>query len=520
MQNIEEKIKSLRNLGNIKPLSQEDLEKAKECMIDLKKNGFSSREISELTGGAWNSSTVRNYVSGVAVTDSSEKARISTLLVGMIEKDISIKDVEDSVSINDALGNVSIMEVVSLLGDSKSSGIRVSEILEMHKKITQLMDLNQLKQVLDYQTKFESSNLSLDHLRKISDVCDSLGGFGKVLQALEEYGSLQVMEEERKKLLAGKNQLEAAIDSLKYQLSGLNEKKAEAQATLELSDRLVEKGLDKQALEELEKAYIKYGSIANVLAMIKQYSSARELEGKIVTLKEEKKVLESQLEGIKREKVTLGSIVNICTKLSQELGYGVQDITAIYEAAAKFGEPNRILQAITEYGELQAIRRDAESWKYQESQCRSQVGLLCKEIQESTAERDHIIMDTKNNARDFEAKTKDYERGLENLENRSAKFKEESRLARMYLGIAKYPLELRRETIEFYSAIFLNLAQLVKQDAKFNKRFMIKDISDENTRPTYDYMIPYLKVELLDLIYWTERAMRETFMQASRGSLT
>jgi septal ring factor EnvC (AmiA/AmiB activator) len=240
--------------------------------------------------------------------------------------------------------------------------------------------------------------------------------------------------------------------------------------------------------------------------MIGQYSTMKDLDDEIDSLKGEKKSLEDQLGKVKEEKITLGSINSMCTKLNQELGYGVPDITSVYGAAAKFGQPNRILQAIMKYGELEAIQREVDGWKRVISQDKTQVGLLNKEIQELEAKRDLTMTQIKDGAS-----------GLQSQQDQALKFGEELKMARMYLAITKYPLELGRESVEYCTAILRSLAQMVR-DAKLNRSYLIKDISDKNALPKYGSFVPYLNVELLDLLNWTERAIKESFMRAMLDS--
>lgn len=57
MRDIEEIITELVELSKRSVLSREELEKAKNLMIRLRKCGFTNREISELTGNSWSEPT-------------------------------------------------------------------------------------------------------------------------------------------------------------------------------------------------------------------------------------------------------------------------------------------------------------------------------------------------------------------------------------------------------------------------------------------------------------------------------
>lgn len=85
-------------LSTRQPLKGNDLAKAKEQMGVLREAGYTNKETSDLTNGAWSESTIKLYTRGVEVKDSTPKQNAVGTLTEIAGLGLSLSDVEFAVS--------------------------------------------------------------------------------------------------------------------------------------------------------------------------------------------------------------------------------------------------------------------------------------------------------------------------------------------------------------------------------------------------------------------------------------
>jgi len=171
------------------------LVRVKELMAVLRGCGFSSGEISELSGGRWDSVTVRVYTPGWGgVVDSGMKESILGLLRGLASSGRSLGDVSNFLDVERSVKlKQSSMERVAELddklsligGDPEALLRRSEEMLQAKLTVKQVGDRMDLDNEL--LTKYGFSHGDMVEIKKL---CVRNGGLEKVREAVEAFGGI------------------------------------------------------------------------------------------------------------------------------------------------------------------------------------------------------------------------------------------------------------------------------------------------------------------------------------------
>jgi hypothetical protein len=180
-------------LSSKKPLAKEELDRAKELMVKLREFGFTSLEISRLTNGGWSEPTVKLYTRGSKVKDRSLKDEAMNLLSELADRGLALENVERTLSATRELEGkgLSIKEVSEFLIEAKRGKLRVEEIIKVFKEARDAkLTIQAIKEVLKYKGELESEGLTIEYLKRLYSSCKKLGGYTKLLESVEAYGSI------------------------------------------------------------------------------------------------------------------------------------------------------------------------------------------------------------------------------------------------------------------------------------------------------------------------------------------
>ena len=110
-----------------------DIPRARELMVELKGMGFSSGEISGLSGGRWSGTVVRQYWGSSGVVDVSEKSRVMGALRGLAASRCTVEDVERFRDVNDSIRRKESTpeEVAELNANMDKLSLKPGEVGEM-----------------------------------------------------------------------------------------------------------------------------------------------------------------------------------------------------------------------------------------------------------------------------------------------------------------------------------------------------------------------------------------------------
>jgi hypothetical protein len=176
----------------------ESLPRAKELMLVLRKHGFTSVEIAELSDWRWADSVVRGYTSDWGgVSDLIEKKRVISELRKLVSSERKLGDVETFIHVDRLLKarGSSFEKVV----DESVKAMERGDSFEGLSKLNEELDSNKTTVLLllhhiDVEKKFESIGFLPIYREAVLDAIEKHGGYKKLLRWMELNRSSEVLE--------------------------------------------------------------------------------------------------------------------------------------------------------------------------------------------------------------------------------------------------------------------------------------------------------------------------------------
>jgi len=399
---LEAIITELRDLARRKPLSKEDLERARELMTKLKEMGFTNKEISELTDGGWKEPTVKLYTRGSKVRDRNPKDTAISLLGELVDRGLTLTDVERAISTVSKLEDrgLSLEDVSEFLSEAKRTKLRAEEVLRIFKEMKYRgLSIEALREALAYRSELQSKGLTVEYLKRVHNACGRLGGYTKVFEAVEAYGDLKSIKAEVDKLSEEKAKLEREIGGLKEEVGRLEKRREEVKAVLEVYGELAEMGFDFEALSELKKASGKYGGLKEVLEAINAYESLTSLREEVSKVRREKEDVEAELKKLNADYAYLQTVIGMCDKLLYKYRFSPSAVERLYKLVKTYGEPIEVFEAVEKYGELKALEKEIGELSAKRDELKARVSELEIQIRQMRATADELRRQIKNTYR-------------------------------------------------------------------------------------------------------------------------
>lgn len=187
----------------------ESLPRARELMLDLRKRGFTSVEIAELSDWRWDDSVVRGYTSDWGgVSDMVEKKMVISELRKLVSSGRTLDDVETFVSVDRLLkARGSSFEKVA---DESVKAMERGDSFEGLSKLNEELDSNKttvllLMHYMNVEKKFESIGFHISYRDAVLDAIEKLGGYNKLLRWMELNHSREDLERKIAQLILDAN---------------------------------------------------------------------------------------------------------------------------------------------------------------------------------------------------------------------------------------------------------------------------------------------------------------------------
>lgn len=357
-------IKELESLGKRKPLSKEDLNRAKDLMVALKQHGYTVEEIAELSDGGWSVPSVKNYVRGVKVQDATSKLNLISSLKELLEKGIAFEQVTSvagAIQELDSMG-LSIGDVSAVFTEAAEARYPLKQLLDLleEAKGSGLSALR-MADALKFKDLCDSSGIGFDSMASFATSLKTYGDADSILSAINQYGSLESIQDDVAKAKEQKDRLTGEIHKVDGQLNQLRAKQAAIEPSIRLYEKLQKAGFDEGALRELETSSAKYEEPKTLLRAINAFGSLRELETKAKDGKKKLIDVETNLKQTQAEYSHLMPVIHMLTRLLYELKFNPERITQLYRMAEAYGEPLEVLGAIAKYGDIKRLEERISS---------------------------------------------------------------------------------------------------------------------------------------------------------------
>lgn len=358
--NIGELVKKFVGLASKPVLTKADHTEVRQLMRQLKKEGMSNEEISELSKGKWTPSTIKFYTPGIKSSHPSPWQSAVALLDNLMSTNMTLDDVDTAVTVFEDLKShgISLDQVIDFLLAADSYTVDLNTIVQQHQALKEFsLSPEDIAKMLALKKEFEAEGMSVDSLPMLVELASSYGDTQKVLEAVSAYGSLEQLKAEIK---ATKEEL----NSFNEQTASLGRKLEQTQATLsELTKPLqayhnvLELGFGEKQLDDLATLAEKYGGPKAVFQVLKGYNDYAEIKNKVSKAKSELGNLESEINKLSTKHSHLATAINMCLTLINQYKFGLDAIATTLSLAAKYGEPLVVLKCVEAYGELQTVQQ-------------------------------------------------------------------------------------------------------------------------------------------------------------------
>lgn len=172
----------------------------------MRRAGYTNEEISNFDGGAWKASTVKLYTRGIVVTDKSFKTDSTKLLAQFIEEDLTIEELRIFLAVKTVLDSkeVTFEDASDLINEANKAKLVPRDVIALYKgTISSAFD--QIRQALDLKSQMQQEGLHLEGLREILQASKILGGYNKVLDAIDHEVKQLTIEKENLEKVRGEH---------------------------------------------------------------------------------------------------------------------------------------------------------------------------------------------------------------------------------------------------------------------------------------------------------------------------
>ena len=181
----------------------DSLPRVRELMVELRRRGFTSLEVSELSGGRWADSVVRGYTRDWGgVVDVAEKTRIMSALRKLVSSNYTIENVEWFTKINDSikLKESTPEEVAELNKNIGDLGIVPGEVGEMLAVSRSLREepggIKGVRDRIALDKELRDKDVTHEVMLSLKEKCERYGGVKGLLEDMDHYMTIQDMKSE------------------------------------------------------------------------------------------------------------------------------------------------------------------------------------------------------------------------------------------------------------------------------------------------------------------------------------
>jgi len=276
----------------------------RELMAVLRRGGFSSSQISELSGGKWSGTLVRQYTVDWGGVDESldvQRHRMMVVLRKLVSSGMDVEDVEFAMIMDRSarakgsnLGEVA--ELNSNLGKLDLRRGEVERLVALSRELLeQGLTPGIVRAWMTIDQGLVEDGFNKNARKLMHEACEKYGGVTKMLESFNEFTSLRQilrmrmiideevkqLEEKKDKLSAWNEELEMTIDKSRQMIDATNDA------------RLA--GFDAASLSMISVLAKKLGGPLKVAEAIRKYSSLEEMDGELAGKRAEQEKLKIEI---------------------------------------------------------------------------------------------------------------------------------------------------------------------------------------------------------------------------------
>lgn len=324
----------------------------KKLMCDLKKSGMSNEDIAAISGQRWSASSVKGYTKGAKSSSESPWQGHAAILKEMIEKSITVGDVQQILGYIDAAEEkgASIDDLLDVCFVCTQGEVELDDLIQNADEIKKTgVAMNEIAGALNQIHELKKNGIGMLDLPTLVQTAANYGGMQAVIKGISAHASLQDINKKVntavQKLEATKKeqqQLEKEIQKATAELE--NQKKP-----LNALEKVTKLGFGGPELNMLAVKTEKYGGVKKFMTGFDKFADCQaichageEAEQALTKVKDEVNKLYIKYDSLK-------AATEMCQVLIGEHRFYVDNLKGLLAVAEKYGEPASIIGALNTY---------------------------------------------------------------------------------------------------------------------------------------------------------------------------
>jgi hypothetical protein len=351
-------VKNLTKLGKQHPLKGGELSKAKNIMISLKKMGYTNNEIHHLTNKTWAESTIKRYTRSTTRINPMIKVQHIELLRGAADKNLSLSEIEKTLSCLSMLDKKGIkiaelLQVVDQLQENRLLPL-VANLFDELK--SSRITVDKLLKIAQYKEQLEQMDFDIEFLQSVYKVSKKFRDKSNLLNGLFAYCSLLDIKSDLEGLHKQRDSLKSEITEKKEDIQGLVNEKIKLEAEIGSAKELESLGLATSTIRELKELGGKLQKdTETIVRAIAAYSSLAEIESRTSDLQVEEARLKNSIQQLKRGHESQNKISELSAFLVDKFKFNIRDLESIFQVAHRYGNGTEFFTALGEFSSLKEL---------------------------------------------------------------------------------------------------------------------------------------------------------------------
>jgi predicted nucleic acid-binding Zn-ribbon protein len=326
--------------------------------------------------------------------------------------------------------------------------------------------------VIASKADLDKLGIGSPELESIIKAARTYGEPTKILNAVNNFGSIESLKEKLSVISKRKDGLEANVSSLLSEIGDLEHEKAGIQGSLDLYGRLKSQGFDLTFLTTLAEMCKKYGPDArSVLDAVNTYTKLIDIQLELEELETTKKEEERKLKIAKEEYARFREVLQMAETLLFDLSYSISTVKTLYDLAKKYDRPEEVFKEVSRYGDLLKIEEQIQILLKKRAELEGNIKEKQIQLEGLRAQADSIIETTRGALQPLSAElTKMVDKTFEKISSAYAQqyasirketeeyakqlgeakvLEEELNIARVVNSIIKYPTEAKDLPLDY-----------------------------------------------------------------------
>jgi len=275
----------------------------KELMVTLRRSGFSSSQISELSGGKWSSTLIRQYTKGWGRVDENmdkQRTNLMTTLRELTSTGKEVKDIEAVLLLDSSVKakGSSLEEVAELNSNLRNIDLQRGEIGKLVTLSRELAEQQLTPDMVQVWMKIDQELVETGYnkaarmlLRKLSE---KYGGVVETIKAVNGYNDLIEIQREHSLLEAEKKRIKSEVARQTNVKKELDIEIGQKRELFNAVNAAIIAGFDTPSLAIISVLAYNLGGPYKVANAIQKYSSLNEMDEELETKK-------AELENVKKK---------------------------------------------------------------------------------------------------------------------------------------------------------------------------------------------------------------------------